>query len=116
MPQRQNARSWAWSLSCLLYTSTLDAFEVTDITVEPIDEDPNIGRVIEGKAIVQGTLEKEISFLDREFESQEITEKVPFSVLAVSYTHLDVYKRQCLGTTTLRPIFRLGKPSVFASW
>jgi hypothetical protein len=60
---------------------TLDAFEVTHITVEPIDEDPNIGRVIEGKAIVQGTLEKEISFLDREFESQEITEKVPFSVL-----------------------------------
>ncbi|NLJ60685.1 MAG: hypothetical protein GX338_07055 [Firmicutes bacterium] len=60
---------------------TLDAFEVTNITVEPIDDDPNIGRVVEGKVIVQATLEKEITFLDREFESQTITERVPFSVL-----------------------------------
>ena len=55
---------------------TLDAFEVTNITVEPIDDDPNIGRVVEGKVIVQATLEKEISFLDREFESQTITERL----------------------------------------
>ena len=60
---------------------TLDAFEVTNITVEPIDEDPNITRVIEGKAIVQATLEKEISFLDRTFETQEIMEQVPFTAL-----------------------------------
>ncbi len=59
----------------------LDAFEVTNITVEPIDDDPNIGKVVDGKVIVQGILEKEISFLDRTFETQDITERMPFTAL-----------------------------------
>ncbi|MEW6244808.1 MAG: hypothetical protein AB1497_11240 [Bacillota bacterium] len=58
---------------------TLDTFEVLNIQLEPIDKNPNIGTVVEGKVIVQGTATKEISLIDRQFERADVTERVPFT-------------------------------------